>query len=316
MNERTDGRPARSIGVLVVNYGAHRLLAANLGELDQAPDIAVAVVDNFHSTAERYAVIALAQERGWELLTPDRNLGFGDGNNLGAQRLIALGCETIVLLNPDAELAVESCRRLADLARMNPHSLVSPKILRPDGTVWFAGSQLDLGTGRVSSAPGTFISGPEKWLSGAVLAAHRDSWQELGGFAPGYFLYWEDVDISWRCVNGGGTLIMAPDITAVHDAHGTQLEQRGSGGKSPIYYFYNCRNRLLFAGRHLSTRQVLKWIWHTPAESKRILYRGGRRQLVTSPKVIGYAVAGAAAGSWIALKEILLRAIRRSPSTP
>jgi N-acetylglucosaminyl-diphospho-decaprenol L-rhamnosyltransferase len=316
MSERTDRRPSRSIGVLVVNYGAHRLLAGNLGELDKAPDIAVAVVDNFHSTAERDAVVALGQERGWELVTPDRNLGFGDGNNLGAERLIAVGCEIIVLLNPDAQLDVESCRRLADLARKNTNSLVSPKILRPDGTVWFAGSQVDLGTGRVSRVSKTFHSGPDKWLSGAVLAVHRDIWQELGGFAPGYFLYWEDVDISWRCVNGGGTLIMAPDISAVHDAHGTQIEQRESSGKSPIYYFYNCRNRLLFAGRHLSTRQVLKWIWHTPVESKRILYRGGRRQLVTSPKVIGYTVAGAVTGSWIALKEIVVRAIRRSGSTP
>jgi GT2 family glycosyltransferase len=311
MSDRNDGGPAKSIGVVVVNYGAHRLLAANLADLDAAPDIAVAVVDNFHSAGERDAVIGLGRERGWELIAPERNLGFGDGSNLGAQRIIALGCEIVVLLNPDAVLDIESCRRLAELARTNPHSLVSPKIMRPDGTVWFSGSRLNLDSGRVGTVAGPFTSGPDKWLSGAVLVAHRTMWQKLGGFADGYFLYWEDVDISWRCVNVGGTLIVASDITAVHDSGGTQLDQREAGGKSPIYYYYNCRNRLLFATRHLSTRRVVKWLWHTPAESKRILYRGGRRQLVKSPRVLLFAVAGTAAGSWIALSELARRGIHR-----
>jgi len=319
MSDRIDGQQARSIGVIVVNYGAHRLLAANLTELDAAPDITVVVVDNFHSLAERTAIIELGKQRGWDLITPDRNLGFGDGNNLGAQRVIALGCETLILLNPDAVLDAESCRRLADLASTNTHSLVSPKILRPDGTVWFAGSRLDLNTGRVGNVAREFSSGPDKWLSGAVLVSHRNMWQELAGFAPGYFLYWEDVDISWRCVQLGGTLIVAPDITAMHDAGGTQLEQLNGAGKSPIYYYYNCRNRLLFAGRHLPARRLLSWLWHTPAESKRILYRGGRRQLVKSPRVIFSALAGTFAGIGILLIEIGRRGCsivaRRRPST-
>jgi GT2 family glycosyltransferase len=313
MDDPTTEPPAAGrIGVIVVNYGAHELLKIHLAELDDQRDMAVVVVDNLHSAEERLAVTALSLERGWELLTPDRNLGFGDGNNLGAAKAIELGCDVLVLLNPDARMSPSSCRALANLARANQQSLVSPIILRPDGTVWFAGSKFSLKTGRVGKVTEPFTSGPDKWLSGAVLASHRLMWEQLGGFGPGYFLYWEDVDISRRCVDLGGQLIVATEVTAEHDVGGTQRDQLKGAGKSPIYYYYNCRNRLLFASRHLPTRLMFSWVLHTPAESKTILFRGGRRQLVKSPRVLFSATGGSLVGVAIVLREAARRAISRS----
>ena len=63
-------------------------------------------------------------------------------------------------------------------------------------------------------------------------------------------MYWEDLEFSFRCRQLGGELVV-PDLTAVHAVGGTQ----GASGKSPLYRYYNCRNRLLFARRNLSRRQ-------------------------------------------------------------
>lgn len=308
--------PGGSIGVVVVNFGVNRLLAVNLAGLDGEPGIRIVVVDNFHSTAERAAISSLCSERKWELVAPKRNLGFGDGNNLGAERAIALGCDVILLLNPDARISALACGKLAGIARHDRRSLISPVIIRPDGSVWSAGSQVSPRSGRVGKVLGPFVSGPDRWLTGAVLATSSEMWQELDGFASGYFLYWEDVDISRRCVDLGGRLTVAVDVRAVHDPGGTQLDQLRGSGKSPNYYYYNCRNRLLFASRHLSTRSMLEWVWHTPAESATILSRGGRRQVVKSPRAILSAVGGSLVGYGIVIREVSLRLVSRLEMGP
>ena len=154
-----------------------------------------------------------------------------------------------------------------------------------------------------------FVSGAQTWLTGACLAASTAFWTELGGFADGYFLYWEDVDLSTRCVRAGGTLLLASEVTAVHEVGGTQTSADGRGrAKSRVYYRYNTRNRLLYAARLLPTRQVCSWLVRTPVESTAILLRGGRRQLLSSPGVLWSAVSGSVAGIALALAELTRRA--------
>ena len=109
----------------------------------------------------------------------------------------------------------------------------------------------------------------------------RTLFERLGGFDEAFFLYWEDVDLSYRWVAAGGRLVVRKDLAAVHDSGGTQGPQRGRA-KSPTYYRYNCRNRLLFAARHLDRRSRLAWALLAPAVGWEILLRGGRRQLVRS----------------------------------
>jgi len=86
------------------------------------------------------------------------------------------------------------------------------------------------------------------WLSGACFAMHRDLWTTVAGFDDDYFLYWEDVDLSYRVVKAGGRLAVRQDLVAVHDVGGTQhdVTQRA---KSSTYYYYSCRNRLVFAAK-------------------------------------------------------------------
>ena len=294
------------VGVVVVNYGAHLLLPRALDELAVTSEIVV--VDNFFSGSERAAVSALCRDRGWALLARNGNDGFGTAANAGVCEVIERGCDVVIVLNPDARISAADTARLVALARANPRSLISPTIVRPDGSGWFRGSTVAPKSGHVAAVRGEFVSTEGSWLTGACLTCTTEWWQRLGGFTDEYFLYWEDIDLSTRCIRAGGTLILS-DVVAEHAVGGTQSSS--GRAKSAVYYRYNCRNRLLYAARLLPTGQVWSWLLRTPTESTAILLRGGRRQLLTSPALSWAALAGSVGGISLALGELLVRAVGR-----
>jgi len=202
-----------------VNYGSHALLERNLvGLALELPGTAVVVMDNPTTTAEREAVTALCEQAGFLLTCPDVNVGFGAGVNAGVRRAMAAGTDTFLLLNPDAVIHADAVCKLVDQVTADPYLLVSPLIERPDGSVWFAGTDLYLATGIARSRlrrhqhPRGEV---EPWLSGCCLAVTAELWSHVGGFADGYFMYWEDVDLSHRVVRAGGRLLVETGAVAV-----------------------------------------------------------------------------------------------------
>ncbi|WP_168220020.1 MULTISPECIES: glycosyltransferase family 2 protein [unclassified Salinibacterium] len=269
------------LGIIVVNFGSHSLLDENFGTLDlDRLNAVLIVVDNFSSTEERRAITALARIHGWHL-EGGPNVGFGAGVNHGVARARDLGCDAFIAINPDARADVAALAALAEHARQHPLALVAPTITGTDGGHWFAGGTVLVRGGRTTTAPGTDSSEPGGWLTGACLAFSDQLWQATGGFDDRYFLYWEDVDLSWRCVAAGGHLIVRPDIRITHSIGGTQLA--AGTAKSATYYYYNCRNRLLFAASHLSKADALRWLLLSPDYARRVMLRGGKRQFLHNP---------------------------------
>lgn len=288
--------PDPSAALIVVNYGSHGLLERNLGELDvQGLGALVVVVDNLRSPADSRAMAELAESRGWLLVPTGWNAGFGTGVNLGAAVALARGCDVLITLNPDLEVDAAVVRELAAAVRADPASMVGPRVMTPDGRVWFGGGFVALDEGRCRSVPGPAGERTPPWLSGACLAVHRDLWSRVGGFDEEYFLYWEDVDLSYRVVRAGGRVEVRQDLTAVHQVGGTQHDP-GVRARSAAYYFYNCRNRLLFAAKHLDRRDRWRWAVGTPADVRRVLLRGGRRQFARPLSCLWPGVLGSAAG--------------------
>lgn len=296
----------------MVSFGSADLLREHLAQVDRAAmrtPSTVVVVDSYRDDASRAAVERCTAEHGWDLVAPDVNTGFGGGMNLGVARAIQFGCTSVVLLNPDLAAAADVLDALAEEAERSPRTLITPRIVRPDGTAWFTGGALDLATGRTRNveAPGTPQS--EGWLTGASLACSVVLWREVGGFDDRYFLYWEDVDLSRRVTDAGATLLVRQDLTVVHDVGGTQ----GGGGKSTVYYYYNCRNRLVFAAQHLDAAHVRRWLVRSPGYARAVLLRGGRRQLLHPWAPVSAVVRGTWAGVVIALRALARR--QRAGST-
>jgi GT2 family glycosyltransferase len=293
--------------VVVVNYGSADLLAQNLTVLTRAAEgLTTVVVDNFTSALERENLRHLAAAEGWRLVEPPINLGFGVGMNRGVDAARESGCDRFLLLNPDAVIEADAAEALLERVAVEPSALVAPRILRPDGSTWFAGSDLYLDDGRIRSRRRRLDSVAdariEPWLTGACLAVSAELWTTTGGFSDDYFLYWEDVDLSHRVVAAGGTLVLLDDVTAEHAQGGTQAAGHSTAGqpKSATYYYYNIRNRMLYAALHLDDADYRAWARQSRAVAWEILLQGGRRQLIESAAPLRAAYRGLRDGARLA----------------
>lgn len=308
-----------TLAVVVVNYGSSALVDSNLGATaDDAAPAHVVVVDNYSTPQERAQITELCARRGWELVAPADNTGFGMGMNAGAMRAFELGATELLLLNPDARIDAASIDVLRAAVAGPGHTMASPIVRSPDGRVWFGGLDLYLadGTIRGTKHRADFPAAERiEWLSGACLWITRDVWDLVGGFDDDYFLYWEDVDLSARLLAAGGEVVVVADAVAWHDEGGTH---RGAGqraeAKSETYYYFNIRNRMLFAARHLDDDGIRAWSRTSLRAAKAILLRGGRRQFLRPVPPLRAAYRGLRDGRRIATEAI--RAHGAEPIAP
>lgn len=282
--------------IVVVNYGSSELLEANLPvALLEESDSRLVVVDNFSTEAERRRIEALCSERGWHLVLSG-NDGFGCGCNRGVATAAEMGCEAVVLLNPDAVITSDVVQALAEECETHPESLIGVRIENPAGGLFFRGSTIDLRTGQIKA--GWIESGSTRvwcnWISGACLATSVMAYERLGGMDDDYFMYWEDVDFSVRAHRLGLTLRLRLDLMVTHDEGGTQPHSKRT--KSDLYYRYNARNRLLFAKKLVDSSLRWRWFLATPSQSLAIWMRGGRRQLLSRPSSVLATLRGTIEG--------------------
>ncbi|MET8523597.1 glycosyltransferase [Nocardioides sp. NPDC004968] len=283
------------LAVVVVSYGDPALLERHTTQVAAAlPPAQIVVVDNHSTDSHRDAVRALCEREGWTGVFPGTNTGFGAGCNLGAAAALAEGAEVLLFLNPDATIDTESAVRLMSAVEAEPLLLAGPTVLGPDGEVASAGLDLDLDTGmmrpwrRRSEHPEAETL---PWVTGACFAVTRELWERLSGFDERYFLYWEDVDLCARVQALGGRVAVIDGATAIHSGGGTQRAE-GSRAKSPAYYYFNIRNRALFARTWLSQERQRAWRRGAAGAAYEILMRGGRRQLLHPVRPVSAVARG------------------------
>jgi GT2 family glycosyltransferase len=211
-----------SLSVLIVAWSSRaelgRTLPALLPEL--GPDDELIVVDN-DSPDDSAAVVAELAPRA-KLVRMGRNAGFAGGCNAGAEE--AAG-DLLVVLNPDAAPRPgwgEAIRLpwregrgwsawqalVAEAGGTEINSAGNP--VHFTGIVW-AGRHGE----PIAAAPREPAEVPV--LSGACLAIPLATWRRAGGFAERFFMYHEDVDLSFRLRLEGGTVGIEPRAVVEHD---------------------------------------------------------------------------------------------------
>jgi N-acetylglucosaminyl-diphospho-decaprenol L-rhamnosyltransferase len=210
-----------SVSVLIVAWNSsqelRRTLPPLLAELRDGDELIV--VDNASPDDSAAVVAELAPAA--KIVTMGRNDGFAGGVNVGAT---AATGDLLVILNPDAM----------------PLPGWGEAIRRPwlDGRGWSAWQALVAGadgttinsarnpvhfTGIVWSGmhdePIEAAPGPSEVvsISGACLAVPLEVWRRIGGFAPKFFMYHEDVDLALRLRLAGETPGIEPAAVVAHD---------------------------------------------------------------------------------------------------
>jgi N-acetylglucosaminyl-diphospho-decaprenol L-rhamnosyltransferase len=206
------------LSVIIVAYGGDVAPTLDVLATQRRPGDEIVVVDNLASAGGTAGVADHpAVDR---LLRPPRNLHYADGANLGAAG--AAG-DAIVLLNPDAVPEpgfLDACR--AAPAEWDAWSGVLT--LPPDGSrINNAGGvvhYLGLAWSGRHGEPARLLPAdpyPAGFLSGGCLVARLPAWRTLGGYAPGYGAYHEDVELSLRLRLTGRGFGVVPAARAVHD---------------------------------------------------------------------------------------------------
>lgn len=258
-NERTQAHSRhkcsalRKTAVLILNWnnaaatlGCLACLPADVGELQ-----AVAI-DNGSSDGSA-DVLARAYPDMPVVRLPG-NEGFARGTNAGLRWVLERDeYDTVVFLNNDAQLTEDDLLRAIDLVR-NDRSvgLLTGKILRPDGRLWYGGGRLRrwrggvniFGAGRQDHGQ-CDLARDVTFVSLAFAVTRRDVIERVGLLADEYFFGQEEWDYSLRIRRGGFRLRYEPSIGCTHGGDGSH------NNSAPEFVYNGYRNKLMFQQRYL-----------------------------------------------------------------
>jgi N-acetylglucosaminyl-diphospho-decaprenol L-rhamnosyltransferase len=199
------------VTAIVVAFDSAHALPDCLGALGREGVPAV-VVDN----ASQDGSADVAERLGARVIRNPRNEGYGRANNRGAA--VADG-DFLLIVNPDIVLDPDAVAALlAAAARYPDAGLLAPRIVEPDGRVFFQprsllSPYLPNPVGRLSLPEGDVCA---PFLSGACFLIRRALFLELGGFDPNIFLFYEDDDLCRRVADAGHALVHVHGAVARH----------------------------------------------------------------------------------------------------
>ena len=240
LSDMVSNPPASSpaaVAVVLVTFQSARDLAMCLGSLERAAGphpLEVVVVDN----ASTDASVEIARGYGAKVLENHANLGLSRAINAG---VAVTGAPWLLIANPDTWLSPGSLRRMLATATSDPEvGCVGPHLANPDGSDYPTGRRfpsLLMGAAHAALAPlwpdnpatrryhmvGVDRSRPMDvdWVSGACMLIRRKAFEEAGGFDPGYFMYFEEMDLCLRLHRAGWRVVFDPLAEVKHVVGGS-----------------------------------------------------------------------------------------------
>lgn len=235
---------APRLAVVTVSYGSEDVLAGFLASAEAASTtpFAIAVSDNLPEPDNETR--RLSARMGAAYLPMPSNVGYGSAMNAAVASL-PTSVQWVLVSNPDVVLSPGTIDQLVAAGDADPRiGSVGPAILNSDGTLYpsaRAVPSLRTGVGHAMFSnlwpnnpwsrryrnDSVIPTEPRDagWLSGSCLLVRRSAFDELGGFDPDFFMYFEDVDLGYRLGKSGYRNVYEPSVHVTHTgAHSTTTE--------------------------------------------------------------------------------------------
>jgi N-acetylglucosaminyl-diphospho-decaprenol L-rhamnosyltransferase len=201
------------VAAVLVSYNTRELLLRCIASLRADGVERIVVVDNASKDGSAEAV--RRHESDVTVVALDRNVGFAAGVNLG----VAQTDEPYVLVsNPDVEVEPGAVKTLLASLEADPRrGLVGPRIETTDGELYPSVRRFPNLIDAIGHAFLYFLwpdnpfsrryrmldwdhgtAAEVDWVAGTFFLARREAWTDVSGFDEGFFMYMEDVDLSWR----------------------------------------------------------------------------------------------------------------------
>jgi len=241
------------LSIIIVSYNTCELLRQCLASVRKhSPASEVIVVDN----ASRDDSVAMVRREfpEVEIVALNDNKGFAAANNIGKE--FASG-DLLLLLNSDTYLEDDTLDRCATWMRAHPKvGAVSPRLIGFDNEPQLCAHPFPSFHSRLRQ---TFrykaevveeqVEAGLGWLIGAALMVRRAALpltQDL--LDAGYFMYWEDTDLSSRLHEAGWSLAVYRDGHVRHRGGGSSNGPDGS--QRPELYAYFLRGKFRWFTSH------------------------------------------------------------------
>lgn len=204
-----------------------------------------------------------------KLIANKDNTGFSKANNQAMQ--VALG-EYFLLLNPDTVVEEETFRKVISFMDAHPNAgglgvkmvdgkgnyLPESKRGLPTPDVAF---YKIFGISRIFPKSKRFnkyylghldpnVTSKIEILSGAFMLMRKSALDKVGLLDEAFFMYGEDIDLSWRIILGGYDNYYFPETTIIH----YKGESTKKGSLNYVFVFYNAM--IIFARKHFSEKNA------------------------------------------------------------
>lgn len=196
------------------------------------------------------------------------NLGFGKACNLGASYA---NSQYILFLNPDARLMPDSLSKVFTFMQNSVNAdvgICGIQLLDESGHVSRSCSRFPSVYFFISQALGlnklprlrAWSQHMGEWdhkstqevdqVIGAFFFIRRSVYELLNGFDEQFFVYFEEVDVSYRARQAGWRSVYLANTQAFHAGGGTSQQVKAAR------LFYSLRSRLLYGFKHFSPFQA------------------------------------------------------------
>ena len=258
------------LSVIIVNYNVEHFLEQCLLSVRSAChelDAEVFVVDNQSVDGS----CAMVRERFPEvvLIANQDNVGFSKANNQAIH--LARG-KYVLLLNPDTVVEEDTFSKVVAFMDDHPDAgglgvrMVDgkgrflPESKRGLPTPWVAFCKIS-GIYRVFQSTKRFNHyymgylgeheiNEVEILSGAFMLMRKTALDEVGLLDEAFFMYGEDIDLSWRIVQGGYKNYYFPATSIIH----YKGESTKKGSLNYVFVFYQAM--VIFARKHFSEKNA------------------------------------------------------------
>lgn len=185
------------------------------------------------------------------------NLGFAEGNNRALQYSIHHGYTYSLIINNDTLVDNDLIGGL--MSHLEQHSnaaAVQPAIywMHDKGKIWNGEGKFHplLGITYSSTALPEQNEGFKKasWLTGCCMLVKNAALVKAGAFNDLFFLYYEDVELSYRLRSNGYELHYLPTCHLYHEAGVSATFEKKEGSLSPIIHYYISRNHIWFLRKY------------------------------------------------------------------
>ncbi|MEM1953506.1 glycosyltransferase family 2 protein [Meiothermus cerbereus] len=206
-----------TVFVLVLNWNGWQDTVKCIESLKSLtyPNYEIVVLDNA-STNDSVARIREVHP-DVTLMETGANLGFSGGNNVGIRYALEKGAKYVWLLNNDTKVDPQALSFLVKCAEEESRIGLVGSILiymdQPGRIQAWGGGKVSLYSGR----PWLLTSpGQPDYISGASMLIRREVLETVGLLDENYFMYWDDVDYSFRVRKAGWALAVASDSIVYH----------------------------------------------------------------------------------------------------